>query len=351
MPLLSNSVFAGLFASAFSVLMSQTAMAAVVSVHVPVPTVHISVPTVHVAAPTVQVKAPVIKTAAITTDQSTSHHDLQKTTTQSTSHHDLQDGGGDRRGHGAPVSAAKVTGTPFNLRSSLAVNHHGDLPKSGRNGGSQATGNGAPVFSSNIPSNNGRNWPRGGTTPSNQTSSRSVTGLPGAIVQQAGGGTGPVQVVVGNNGGTSGNGGTTGTGSTTTGSGSVHVPVGVGTHYAGGYGCSSSIYTQEAQVLADLYGIQAGIEPANIGTSSAALQTLLNQLSIDFGTLSQIIGNNVPGNANYIYGIEFALYLVVGFFQDGSLTPEALMEELAGATYQLSFAIANDCAVPPSPPI
>ncbi len=173
MPRLSNRVFAGLSASALSVLMSQTALAAVVSVHVPVPTVHISMPTVHVVAPVVQVKAPVIKTAVITTNQSTSHHDLQD--------------GGDRRGHGTTVGTAKLRSVPFNFEGSLAINRHGDLPRGGRNGGSQTTSKavtvskGVTVATTDVPGTNGRNWPRGGNggsgSPSNPPEAWTWNGL------------------------------------------------------------------------------------------------------------------------------------------------------------------------------
>jgi hypothetical protein len=127
-------------------LLSSTSWAAVVNVHFPVPTIRVSVPTVHVAAPIVHVKAPAIKTAAITTNQSTWHHDLQKITNRSTTHHDLQEGDGERRGYGTSASTISYRGTPVNFQSSLALNRHGDLPKSGRNGGRDGGRDGnAPV--------------------------------------------------------------------------------------------------------------------------------------------------------------------------------------------------------------
>ncbi len=137
MPRLANRVFAGLSASTFSVLMSQTALAAVVSVHVPVPTIHVLVPTVHVAAPIVQIKAPVFKTTVVTTNRSTTHHDLE-------------DGGHDRRGHGNCDGIASYRGTAVSLQSSLAVNRHGDLPKSGRSNGSQTTSNGVTIVTKTV---------------------------------------------------------------------------------------------------------------------------------------------------------------------------------------------------------
>jgi hypothetical protein len=108
MPRLSMRVLAGLSASALAVLMSQTAMAGLVDVHVSAPTVRISVPTVRAAFQTIQVKTSAFKTTNLAANRSASHRDHR-------------DGNGDRGGHGAPVVAATYRGTPVAVYGSTYV--------------------------------------------------------------------------------------------------------------------------------------------------------------------------------------------------------------------------------------
>jgi hypothetical protein len=146
---ISNRVLAGLSAGAFAVLTSQTALAGV-DIHVSVPTVHISVPAVHVSVPTAGAYAPSFKAKGTPVILSTSHHDHQ-------------DSGGDRRGHGAPIGTASYRGTGgIAVYSTTYVPPGRDLPKGGRNGGSQSTSNGVSVATTTVSDTGWRDWPRGG---------------------------------------------------------------------------------------------------------------------------------------------------------------------------------------------
>lgn len=147
---ISKRVVAGLTASAFAVLMSQTASAGV-DIHVSVPTVRISVPSVHVSVPTVALSAPGFKTKGTTANFSTSHRDHQSS-------------GSDRWGHSTPVAIATNRGTPVGVAvyNTTYVPPGRDLPKGGRNGGSQTTSKGVSVATTTVPGTSWRDWPRGG---------------------------------------------------------------------------------------------------------------------------------------------------------------------------------------------
>jgi hypothetical protein len=135
---LSNRVLAGLSASAFAVLMSQTAMAGLVNVHVSVPTIRIPVPTARVAVPTIQVKTSAFKTTNLTANRSVSHRDHR-------------DGNADRGGHGAPVVTATYHGAPVGaaVYGTTHVPPGRNPPKGGGNGGITVVGTTVP--GNNVP--------------------------------------------------------------------------------------------------------------------------------------------------------------------------------------------------------
>ena len=95
---------AALIASSLSLLMSQSAFASIVNIHVPTPTVRISVPTARIHAPVVHFKGPATT-----------------------------------------------------LRHTVVRNHRGDLPKGGKNNVGRTTSKAAPV----VVAESGRDWPRG----------------------------------------------------------------------------------------------------------------------------------------------------------------------------------------------
>jgi hypothetical protein len=167
-------------ASALAVLMSQTVLAGV-DVHVSVPTIHISVPTVHVSAPIVQVQAPILIKTAKTKGTPINSSAL---------HRDHQDSGSDRWGHNTPVVIATNRGTPVGVavHSTTYVPPGRDLPKGGRNGGSQTTSKGVSVVTLDIPGTSGRNWPRSGGNGGGSGSGITVSGttVPGNNVPPPG---------------------------------------------------------------------------------------------------------------------------------------------------------------------
>jgi hypothetical protein len=98
---------AGFIAGSLSLLLSQTAFASIVSIRVPTAQVHITAPIVH--TPAVHFNAPAAS-----------------------------------------------------LQTHVSRDHRGDLPKGGRNQGSQTSSKGLSVVTATAPGTNGRNWNRGG---------------------------------------------------------------------------------------------------------------------------------------------------------------------------------------------